>query len=376
MKIQRLFFVFVILPFSLVLGQTAKPNSVQKKYFGTLTSGQKIYSYTLTNSHSMSAEIINYGATVVKLKVPDKNGKIGDVILGYDSLSGYVNGSSFFGGTIGRYGNRIGKGRFTIDGKKYQVTINDGENSLHGGIKGFNKEVWKAKIVKEDPPTVEFTYVSPDGDQGYPGTLTATVRFNLTEKNGLEINYKATTDKPTIVNLTNHCYFNLTANPENTILNQVLMIKANYFTPIDSEFIPTGEIRSVKGTPMDFRKPTVVGSRIHDNYRQLKNGRGYDHNFVLDNYNGKVREVATVYDPGSGRFMKVFTDQPGLQFYSGNFLDGTTKGKYGIYYKHRTALCLECQHFPDSPNHKNFPSTVLRPGHVYRQTTIYQFSVK
>jgi aldose 1-epimerase len=376
MKIKYLFLTCVIIPFCLVLGQTTKPNSVQKKYFGTLPSGEKIYSYTLTNSHGMSAEIINYGATVVKLKVPDKNEKIGDVILGYDSLTGYINGSSYFGGTIGRYGNRLSKGRFTLDGKKYQVTINDGENSLHGGIKGFNKEVWKAKIVKEDPPTVEFTYVSPDGDQGYPGTLTAMVTFNLTEKNGLEINYRATTNKPTVVNLTSHCYFNLTANPENAILNQILMIKANYFTPIDSEFIPTGEIRSVKGTPMDFRKPTAIGSRISDNYQQLKNGKGYDHNFVLDNYNGKVREVATVYDPGSGRFMKVFTDQPGLQFYSGNFLDGTTKGKYGIYYKHRCALCLECQHFPDSPNHKSFPSTVLRPGQVYSQTTIYQFSVK
>ena len=351
-------------------------NLVKKELFGTLQNGEDIYSYTLTNNSGMSATIINYGATVVKLKVPDKNGKTEDVILGYDSLSGYVKGASYFGGIVGRYGNRIAKGRFTLDGKEYQLPLNNGPNSLHGGTIGFNKRVWKAEELNGNNPALQLTYVSVDGEEGYPGTLTLIVTYSLTDKNGLKIDYKATTDKATILNPTNHCYFNLTGDPNNTILNHVLMINADKFTPVDSSLIPTGQLEDVANTPMDFRKPTEIGERINDDFQQLKFAGGYDHNWVLNNYNGSVREAATVYDSTSGIFMEVLTDQPGVQFYTGNFLNGMDGGKDGIYYKFRTALCLECQHFPDSPNEKTFPSVVLRPGETYTQTTVYEFSVK
>ena len=349
-------------------------NMVKKELFGTLQNGENIYSYTLTNNNGMSATIINYGATVVNLHVPDKNGKIEDVILGYDSLSSYVKGASYFGGIVGRYGNRIAKGKFTLDGKEYQLPTNNGVNSLHGGTIGFNKRVWEAKELNGS--TLQLTYVSPDGEEGYPGTLTLTVTYSLTDKDGLKIDYKATTDKPTILNPTNHCYFNLTGNPNNTILNHILMINADKFTPVDSTLIPMGQLEDVANTPMDFRKPTEIGKRINDDFQQLKFAGGYDHNWVLNNYNGSVREAATLYDSTSGILLKVLTDQPGIQFYSGNFLDGKDKGKDGIYYKFRTGLCLECQHFPDSPNEKNFPSVVLKPGETYTQTTVYEFSVK
>ena len=349
-------------------------NMVKKELFGTLQNGENIYSYTLTNNNGMSATIINYGATVVNLHVPDKNGKIEDVILGYDSLSSYVKGASYFGGIVGRYGNRIAKGKFTLDGKEYQLPTNNGVNSLHGGTIGFNKRVWEAKELNGS--TLQLTYVSPDGEEGYPGTFTLTVTYSLTDKDGLKIDYKATTDKPTILNPTNHCYFNLTGNPNNTILNHILMINADKFTPVDSTLIPMGQLEDVANTPMDFRKPTEIGKRINDDFQQLKFAGGYDHNWVLNNYNGSVREAATLYDSTSGILLKVLTDQPGIQFYSGNFLDGKDKGKDGIYYKFRTGLCLECQHFPDSPNEKNFPSVVLKPGETYTQTTVYEFSVK
>jgi aldose 1-epimerase len=347
-----------------------------KKQFGTLSSGEKIYSYILSNNKGMSATIINYGATVVSLKAPDRNGKIEDVILGYDSLSGYVNGSAYFGGIVGRYGNRIAKGHFKLDGKGYQLSINDGVNHLHGGTEGFNKKVWQGKIIEGNVPKLQLTYVSPDGEEGYPGTATITVTYSITDKNELKIEYKAVTDKPTIMNPTNHCYFNLSGSPENTILDEKLMINANKYTPVDKTLIPIGKLENVADTPMDFRKPKMIGKDINADFQQLKFAGGYDHNWVLNNYNGKVRKAASVFDSTSGRYMEVFTDQPGIQFYSGNFLDGTIKGKDGIYYKHRAALCLECQHYPDSPNEKIFPSVVLRPGEVYTQTTIYKFSTK
>ncbi len=349
-------------------------NMVKKELFGTLQNGENIYSYTLTNNNGMSATIINYGATVVKLKVPDKDGKIEDVILGYDSLSSYVKGASFFGGIVGRFGNRIAKGKFTLDGKEYQLTINNGENSLHGGTIGFNKRVWEVKEL--NGPSLQLTYVSPDGEEGYPGKLTLTVTYSLTDKNGLKIDYKAITDKSTILNPTNHCYFNLSGSPENTILDEMLMINADKFTPVDSTLIPTGQLEDVTNTPMDFRTPTEIGDRINDNFQQLKFAGGYDHNWVLNNYNGSVREAATLFDSTSGILLKVLTDQPGIQFYSGNFLNGKDRGKDGIFYKFRTGLCLECQHFPDSPNEKDFPSVVLKPGETYTQTTIYEFSIK
>ncbi len=352
-------------------------SSITKEIFGSSIEGIPVYIYTLTNSKGAIVRITNYGAIVQSIYMPDRNGKLGDVVLGYDSLDQYIKNNPYFGAIVGRYGNRIKNGRFTLNGKSYQLTINNGNNSLHGGINGFDKKVWKVEEVKSKlGPALKLTYHSKDGEEGYPGNLTLSVTYTLTNKNELKIDYYATTDKETILNPTHHSYFNLTANPENTILNHVLMINADKFTPIDSEFIPTGELRSVANTPMDFRKPTAIGLRINDNDTQLKNGKGYDHNFVLNNYNGKVRKAATVFDPSSGRLMEVFTDQPGIQFYSGNFLDGTIKGKNGIVYNHRTGLCLEAQHFPDSPNEKKFPSTVLKPGEIYKQTTIYKFAVK
>jgi aldose 1-epimerase len=376
MKIKN-FFIPIIIILSILSFNCSESNqqsSPGKRLFGKLNNGKEVYMYTLKNKNGMTAEITNYGATVVSLFVPDKNGKFADVILGYDSLQSYENGTSYFGAIVGRYGNRIGKGRFTLEGKTYQLTINNGENHLHGGTIGFNKKLWGTDSF--DGHSLKMTLVSPDGDQGYPGALTLTVTYTLGDNNELKIDYFATTDKSTILNPTNHCYFNLTGNPENTILSHVLMINADKYTPINSEFITTGEISNVAGTPMDFRSPTPIGQRINDNFTQLKNGNGYDHNWVLNDYNGKVREAATVYDPSSGRELDVLTDQPGIQFYSGNFLDGSEIGKSGVHYQHRTGMCLETQHFPDSPNKKNFPTVELKPGEKFNSTTIYRFTTK
>lgn len=355
----------------------ARPeHPITRKLYGTLKSGQKIYAYTLRNTHGMSVEIINYGGAVVSIKVPNRYGKIQDVALGFKNLSGYVNGTTYFGGLIGRYANRIGHGTFSIDGKTYHVSINERGNTLHGGKIGFNKRVWTAKIIRDAKvPTLQMDYTSPNGEEGFPGTVKVRVVYTLTNRNALKLSYRAVTDKPTIINLTSHIYFNLSGDPTSSILDEKLMINANSFTPTDSLQIATGQIWSVAGTPMDFRKPTVIGSRINDDYTQLKYAKGYDDNWVLDDYTGKVRLAATVYDPHSGRFLKVYTDQPGLQFYTGNYLNSSVIGKGGVHYRYRCALTLECQHFPYSPG-KSFPSVVLRPGQVYRQTTIYQFSTK
>ncbi len=333
--------------------------------------------YTLKNSKGAEVRISNYGAIVQALYMPDRNGNFEDIVLGYDSLDPYIKNNPYFGAIVGRFGNRISKGKYTLDGKSYQLTINNGQNSLHGGKNGFDKKVWDAKEVKSKlGAALKLTYISPDGEEGYPGNLTLSVLYTLTNKNELKIEYYAATDMPTILNPTHHSYFNLSGNPGNTILNNIIKINAGKFTPIDSEFIPTGELRSVVNTPMDFRKPTAIGSRINKDDEQLKNGKGYDHNFVLINYNGKVRKAASLFDPLSGRYMEVYTDQPGLQFYSGNFLNGTIIGKRGITYNYRCGVCLEAQHFPDSPNEIKFPTVVLRPGEEYHQTTIYKFSTK
>lgn len=351
-------------------------NSVLKALFGTLASGQRIYSFTLKNRNGMSVTVISYGATVVSICVPDRNGRNQDVVLGYDSLSGYVQDHIHCGGLIGRYANRIGQGRFTLDGRVYHVSINDRGSSIHGGKIGFNKRVWNARVVSEaQNPTVQMKYTSPNGEEGFPGTLKVTVTYSLSNENEFIIKYRAVTDKPTIINLTNHTYFNLSGDPTSSILDEVLMINANEFTPTDSLQIATGEISEVAGTPLDFRRPTVIGLRINKDYSQLKYGMGYDENWVINNYNGRIHKAATLYDPRSGRFMEVFTDQPGVQFYSGNHLNGSIIGKGGVHYRPRCALTLECQHFPYSPDGRNFPSVVLRPGQVYRQTTIYKFSV-
>ena len=378
MKVSFLLIVMMIAS-TLVLGQ-AKNNDKQgitKAEFGKLSDGRIVDIYTLKNKKGAEAKIINYGATIVSLKMPDRNGKYADVVLGYDDLNSYVKGSSYFGAVVGRYANRIAKGRITLDGKTYQLSVNERENELHGGKVGFDKLLWKAEPLKtKEGPALKLTLVSPDGDMGYPGTVTLHVTYTLANNNELKVHYEGTTTKTTILNVSQHSYFNLTGDPHNTILNTELKINADSFTPINKELIPTGKIESVKGTPLDFTKMTAIGARIDDNFEQLKLAGGYDFNWILNNYNGKVREVADVYDPSSGRYMQVFTNQPGLQFYSGNFLNGTQIGKNGIAYKRRTGLALEAQHFPDSPHEPKWPSVVLKPGQIYSQTTIYKFSTK
>ncbi|HEY1657011.1 MAG TPA: aldose epimerase family protein [Candidatus Sulfotelmatobacter sp.] len=347
---------------------------VTSESWGKMPDGTAVEIYTLS-AGVYEAQIATYGGVLVSFKAPDRNGKVGDVVLGFDGLDGYVanfNGSAdaFFGAIIGRYANRLAKGSFTLDGQKYSLPRNNGENTLHGGPHGFNNVVWNAKAI---PGGVELTHLSKDGEAGFPGNLSAMVRYTL-EKSELRIEYSATTDKDTVVNLTNHAYFNLTGSGD--ILNHQLTLHASRFTPIDAGLIPTGELKPVDGTPFDFRKPTAVGARINANDEQLHLAHGYDHNWVLDSTGRKVTEAAEVYDPVSGRVLTVLTDQPGIQFYSGNFLDGSIKGKGGVPYQLHAALCLETQHFPDSPNHPDFPSTELKPGQRYHTVTIYRLSTR
>lgn len=364
-----------------ILGCNNKKNVTEttmiKEKFGTV-EGKQIDIYTLTNKNGARVRITNYGAIVVSLMMPDRNGNLADVVSGYDSLAGYINDKSFFGATVGRYGNRIGKGKFQLDGEEYQLTINDGQNHLHGGVKGFYKAVWNAEPVENDSaPSLKLTYVSPDGEEGYPGTVTMVITYTLTNDNELKIEYEGTTDKPTILNPTHHSYFNLTGDFNNTILDHELFIDADSITPVDQSLITTGKLTAVENTPMDFRKPIAISLHINDKYTQLEFGKGYDHNWAINNYKKNfIQKAASLYDPKSGRLMETLTDQPGLQFYSGNFLNGTIKGKGGVVYQLRTALCLEAQHYPDSPNKPEFPSVVLKPGETYHQTTIYKFSVK
>jgi aldose 1-epimerase len=347
---------------------------VTSEPFGKMPDGTPVEIYTLRDG-AFEARIATYGGVVVSLKTPDNKGKAADVVLGFDNVDGYVanfNGTAdaFFGAIIGRYGNRIAHGSFTLDGKKYSLPLNNGENSLHGGPHGFNNVVWKAKPVEDG---VELSYLSKDGEAGYPGNLSVIVRYTLV-KGDLRIEYSATTDKDTVINLTNHSYFNLAGQGD--ILNHQLTLHASRFTPVDAGLIPTGELKSVASTPFDFRKATAVGARIGANDEQLHLGHGYDHNWVLDSGGGKLAEAAELYDPDSGRVLKVLTDQPGVQFYSGNFLDGSIKGKGGNPYELHAALCLETQHFPDSPNHPDFPTTELKPGEHYHTVTVYSFSTR
>ena len=353
----------------------AKTN-VTSQPFGKLPDGTPVEIYTL-NDGRVEARIMAYGGIVVSLKVPDRKGQPADVVLGFDNLDGYVQnnnnkGTAFFGALIGRYANRIAHATFTLNGKKYEVPKNDGDNSLHGGTHGFNNVVWKAKTI---PNGIELTYLSKDGEAGYPGNLTTVVRYTLVNGN-LRIDYSATTDKDTVLNLTNHSYFNLAGQGNGDVLGHELTLHASRFTPVDATLIPTGELKSVESTPFDFRKSTAIGSRINADDEQLHLGRGYDHNWVLDAKAGTLAEAAQVYDPNSGRVLRVLTDQPGIQFYSGNFLDGTVKGKGGGAYQRRSGFCLETQHFPDSPNHPAFPSTELKPGQKFHSVTVYSFSTK
>lgn len=357
-------------------GQTMTGMDRQVKPFGTAPDGQAVRLYTLRNTQGMTARIMTYGAIVVSLTAPDKDGNYDDIVLGYDNLADYVKNSPYFGAIVGRYGNRIAKGKFTLDGTTYTLATNDGDNHLHGGVKGFDKVVWEDEPVdRSDAVGVKLSYLSKDGEEGYPGNLKVNVTYLLTNKNELRIEYEATTDKATPVNITHHGYFNLTACRRN-ILGHELMLNADEFTPVDAGLIPTGELWPVEGTPMDFRKLTPIGARIDDDYEQLKLAGGYDHNWVLNKKGKQMTLAAEVYEPTTGRDMTVWTTEPGIQFYSGNFLDGTITGKGGIVYKHRYGMCLETQHYPDSPNKPDFPSTILRPGRKYETTTIYRFAAK
>lgn len=357
----------------------AQSPHVEKQSFGKTAEGTEVFLYTLKNASGMQVKITNFGGRIVNIEVPDRDKKFDDVVLGFDNVEGYATGpaaGAYFGAIIGRYANRLAHGTFTLDGHTYHIPTNEGANTLHGGKVGFDKKVWTVKETSvRGLPALELHYLSPDGQEGFPGNLNVTVRYSLDNKNGLHLDYTATTDKPTVLNLTNHSYFNLEGAGSQTILNESLTINADRYTPIDSTLIPTGAIDPVAGTPLDFRKATEIGSRINDDNEQLKLAKGYDFNFVL-NHPGDLSKVAVrVEDPKSGRVMEVFTTQPGVQFYTGNFLDGSVHGIGGTY-AHRSALCLETQHFPDSPNHSNFPSTVLRPGQTFRSTTIYRFSTK
>ena len=344
---------------------------VEKAPFGKLADGTSVDIYTLTNAKGMKARIMTYGATLTELHVPDKNGKLGDVVLGFETLEPYVKGHPFFGSTVGRYANRIARGEFTLDGKKYTLATNNGPNHLHGGLRGFDKQVWNASPKKSgDGQAVQFTLTSPDGQEGYPGTLKATVLYTLTDANALRIEYTATTDKATPVNLTNHSYFNLAGAGD--VLAHVVTLAASRYTPVDDTLIPTGQVATVRGTPFNFVAPRPIGERI-----QIVGGdpKGYDHNFVTD-AEGRFALAATVYEPTTGRVLQMYTDEPAFQFYTGNFLDGTLTGKGGAVYKQHNAFCLEAQHYPDSPNKPSFPSTILRPGQTYRQRTEYAFSTR
>ncbi|MEI6563615.1 MAG: aldose epimerase family protein [bacterium] len=331
--------------------------------------------FTLTNSHGIEARIMNYGGIVQSLKVPDRNGILGDVVLGYDSLAEYeANNSPYFGAIIGRFGNRIAGGRFMLNGKVYALATNSLGNSLHGGLKGFDKVVWSPfPKMTSNGPSLELRYVSQDGEEGYPGNLSVTAIYTLTENNELTLDFTAVTDQDTVVNLTHHSYFNLACQGD--VLNHVVTLNSDMFTPISAGLIPSGKVRSVTGTPLDFRKPTLIGAQIDDDDPIIKNTRGYDHNLVLNKPQGELGLAARVFDPASGRVMEVWTTAPAFQFYTGNFLDGTITGKAGRIYQRRAGLCIEPEHYPDSPNQPSFPSTVLRPGETYRNTMIYRFSV-
>ena len=357
-------------------GMAAQGRGITKETWGKTANGEAVERYTLTNARGASVQIITLGGTVTSIRVPDRAGALGEVTLGFDSLEGYLKPHPFFGVLVGRYGNRIGNATFTLDGKTYTLAKNNGGNSLHGGRKGFDKYVWKAReVASKDGLAVELTHVSPDGDEGFPGTLTATVVYTWTDANGLRIDYTATTDKPTVVNLTNHTYFNLSSGAASTILDHELMLAADHFTPVDKGLIPTGELRAVKGTPFDFTTSRKIGQHIDAPDEQIQFGGGYDHNFVLKGNAGAMRVAARVSDRGAGRVMEVTTTEPGVQFYTGNFLDGTIVGRGGKPYGKRAGFCLETQHYPDSPNKPKFPSVVLRPGETYRTSTQYTFSV-
>ncbi len=361
--------------------KTQSSADIQKEPFGKTPDGKEVFLYTLKSPSGMVVKVTNYGGTVTQILVPDRNQKFGDVVLGFNSVDGYTSkdNTAYFGALIGRYGNRIANGRFTLDGQTYQIPANDSPrpNALHGGTVGFNKRIWQATPSgTAEKPALDLHYTSPDGEEGFPGTLEVYVRYSIGDKNDLHIDYRATTDKTTVLNLTNHSYFNLEGSGSPTALDHKLTLMAGNFTPVNANLIPTGAIATVAGTPFDFRKPTAIGARINEKNQQLEYGKGYDHNFVLNRNGGTgMMLAAKVEDAKSGRVMEVLTTQPGIQFYSGNFLDGKNVGIGGPF-RYRSALCLETQHFPDSPNHPEFPSTVLKAGQEFHSTTVYRFSTE
>lgn len=366
-------------------GKPADP-TIEGESFGTVDgdpehpeNGKAVEIYTLTNSRGMEVTVLTYGGILQSIKVPDRRGKLDNVTLGYDNLDDYVNNNGpYFGAIIGRYGNRIGEASFELDGTTYNLPANNGPNTLHGGNFGFDKRVWSVEDTGTDRDSawITLSYTSPDGEEGFPGTLETTVTYTLTNKNQIVMDYHATTDAPTVVNLTNHAYWNLGGEGTGTIEDHKLQLKASHYTPVDETLIPTGEIAPVAGTPFDFTRPTEIGARIRGDHEQLLFGRGYDHNWVLDREDGGLEQAAQLSDRDSGRVLSVYTTEPGIQFYSGNFLDGTITGKGGVVYEHRTGFCLETQHFPDSPNQPGFPSTILRPGETYHSRTVYTFSTQ
>jgi aldose 1-epimerase len=366
-KASRWFAIFAVL--TMLTSIMSAKTRVSKQPFGHTAEGAPVDLYSLA-AGKIEVGIITYGGIVVSLRTPDRNGKLDDVVLGCDSVEKYVAQTAHFGGIIGRYANRIAHGSFQLDGQTYSIPKNNGDNALHGGIRGFDKVVWAAKQIKDG---VELTYVSKDGEEGFPGTLTTTVRYTLSG-NALRIEYSATTDKDTVLNLTNHSYFDLAGQGKGDVLGHVLKIDASRITPVDANLIPTGELMPVEGTPFDFRTPHAIGERIEADDAQLRLGHGYDHNFVLDHAAGQLAEAAEVYEPTTGRILRVSTTEPGVQLYTGNFLDGSITGKEGRVYKRRFAVCLETQHFPDSPNHPAFPTTELKPGQTFHSVTVLEFS--
>jgi aldose 1-epimerase len=378
MKQTRLLFPLALI-FAIsawLLAQSSKPNpGVHEQLFGT-SDGRPVSLYTLTNSHGVEVRAMNYGGIIVSIRVPDRKGQFADIVLGHDTGEGYMPNPPYLGAIVGRYANRIADGSFTLDGKTYSLPKNDGPNTLHGGTTNtFDRVLWDAETLK-GKPGVAFSYVSKDGDDGFPGNLKVKVAYTLTDSNELILDYQATTDKATPINVSQHSYFNLAGEGTGDILNHEIMINAERFTPVDKNLIPTGELRPVKGTPLDFTTPAKMGARIDDNYEQVVLGHGYDHNFVINRKGDSLALAARVYEPSSGRVLEVSTTQPGLQFYTGNFLDGTVTGKQGHVYQRHYGFCLETQHFPDSPNHPDFPSTILKPGETFRQKTVFKFSAK
>jgi aldose 1-epimerase len=358
-------------------GATPAKAGVTRGSFGKMPDGAPVEVYTLTNANGVEIKAITYGGIVQSLRVPDRAGRFADVVLGFDGMAGYLADHPFFGAIIGRYGNRIGKAQFTLGGRTYKLAANNGPNHLHGGVRGFDKVLWKAEQATTDEgPAVSFTRTSPDGEEGYPGNLNVRVTYMLTDKNELIVDYYASTDRATPVNLTQHSYFNLAGQASGDILGHELMLNADRYTPVDDTLIPTGELAPVEGTPFDFRKSTAIGARINQDHPQLKYGLGYDHNWVLNRQGSGLQLAARAYEPGTGRTLEISTTEPGIQFYSGNFLDGKLSGKAKAVYRHRTGFCLETQHFPDSPNKPQFPSTILEPGAEYRSRTVFKFGTR